>query len=185
MTMRFQKLDPTVSVGGVDLGNNRAPFWWPWLFASTLLFAAGYWLYYERFGGPSPLDRYIEERTAALDTGALVTEEMLGELTADPLAVRAGARTFEKHCAKCPGARAPGDVGPNLTDDRWIGGAGALDIYETIAGGRIAKGMPAWQVELGAGDTKQVAAFVLTLRGTNVPGKPPQGDTVYKGDTKP
>ncbi|HUS65628.1 MAG TPA: c-type cytochrome [Kofleriaceae bacterium] len=168
-------------IGDVELTDHRVPWWWPWLFAATCAFAAGYWLYYERFGGPGPLDRYVEERTAALDTGALVTEEMLAELAADALAVRAGERTFEKHCAKCHGARAQGDVGPNLTDDRWIGGAGALDIYETIAGGRIPKGMPAWQTELGPGATKQVAAYVLTLRGRNEPGKPPQGDTVYKG----
>lgn len=170
--------DP-VEVGGVELEDHRVPWWWPWLFAVTCVFAAGYWLYYERFGGPGPLDRYLEERTAALDTGALVTEEMLAELAADPLAVRAGARTFEKHCAKCHGARAQGDVGPNLTDDRWIGGASAVEIYETIAAGRIANGMPAWQLELGPGACKQVAAHVLTLRGLDLPGKPPQGDTVY------
>ena len=174
--------DPSsvVRVGDVELADHRAPGWWPWLFAATCAFAAGYWLYYERFGGANTLDAYVEARTAALDTGALVTPEMLAELTADPLAVRAGERTFERHCAKCHGARGQGDVGPNLTDDRWIGTGTALDVYETIAGGRIARGMPAWQVELGPGACKQVTAFVLTLRGLDLPGKPPQGDTVYK-----
>jgi cytochrome c oxidase cbb3-type subunit 3 len=42
--------------------------------------------------------------------------------------------------------------------------------------GRDGKGMPSWGLTLGTAACKQLAAYVLTVRGTNVPGKPPQGE---------
>jgi cytochrome c oxidase cbb3-type subunit III len=90
--------------------------------------------------------------------------------------VRAGANAFAEHCVRCHGARAQGEVGPNLTDEYWIAGGGPLAIYRSIVDGRATHGMPAWGAELGPARCKQLTAYLLTLRGSRQPGKPPQGE---------
>jgi cytochrome c oxidase cbb3-type subunit 3 len=159
--------------------DNKLPQWWLWSFYLAIAFAFGYWIWFEAFAvGDSPLDRYSQERMAALDTGEPVTDELLLGLAADRLTVRAGQKTFGQNCAKCHGSSAEGNIGPNLTDSFWIGGHAPVDIYQTIIDGRSGKGMPAWGLQLGPGASKQVAAYVITLRDTNVPGKAPQGERV-------
>ena len=162
--------------------NGSLPRWWLWASGVAIALAAGYWLWAEAFHfTPAPLERYLAERAAALDTGEEVTEEMLGKLAADKLAVKAGGATFTRTCVKCHGARGEGSIGPNLTDEFWIAGGSALDIYRTIVHGRDGKGMPSWGLQLGTGECKQIAAFLLTIRGTNLPGKAPQGDRSSAG----
>jgi cytochrome c oxidase cbb3-type subunit III len=152
------------------------PRGWLWSTALTVALAAGIWLWSEALQlSPGPLEEYLAERAAALDTGEPVTEQAIAELAGDKLAVRAGSAAFAKSCVKCHGARGEGGIGPNLTDDFWIAGGSALDIYQTIVHGRDGKGMPSWGLQLGTGACKQIAAYVVTLRGTNVPGRPPQG----------
>lgn len=162
--------------GGIAQADNRLPSWWLWLFWLALALAAGTWLGGQAFHVvPGPLERYLADRTAALDTGGLVTGDMLESLAKDKLAVQAGAAAFRKNCTRCHGDHAEGKVGPNLTDAYWIGGGAPVDIYATIVEGRNAKGMPPWGGELGRGLCKQVAAYILTIREQNLPGKPPQG----------
>jgi cytochrome c oxidase cbb3-type subunit 3 len=153
------------------------PRWWIWATGLTIAVAAGYWLWIESLHlSPRPLERYLSERAAALDTGEPVTEQMVIELARDKLAVRAGSDLFARSCVKCHGARGEGAIGPNLTDDFWIAGGSALDIFQTILHGRDGKGMPSWGMALGAGACKQIAAYVVSIRDTRVPGKPPQGE---------
>ena len=162
-------------VAGIDQADNPPPTWWLWLAALTIALAAGTWLVRSGFEvSPGSLDRCLAARAAALDTGELVTEEMLVELSRDELAVRAGRRAFAQNCTKCHAADGQGDVGPNLTDPYWIAGGSAVDIYTTIVAGRDRQGMPPWG-SLGRGVCKQITAYLLTIRNSNVPGKPPQG----------
>lgn len=162
--------------GGIPQADNRLPGWWLWLFWIAVALAAGTWLGGQAFHVvPGPLERYLADRTAALDAGGLVKDETLEALARDRLAVVAGAAAFQKNCTRCHGERAEGKVGPNLTDPYWIGGGAPVDIYATIVEGRNAKGMPPWGGELGRGLCKQVAAYILTIRDQNLPGKPPQG----------
>jgi cytochrome c oxidase cbb3-type subunit 3 len=169
--------EPTGAGGGsAEVADHPLPRGWVWAALLTALVAAGSWLWSEGLRlSPRPLERYLVERAAALDTGEPVTEPALLALAGDKLAVQAGADLFGRHCAKCHGARAEGHIGPNLTDAYWIGGAAPVDIYQTILLGRDGKGMPAWGLQLGVGACKQLAAFVLTVRDTDLPGKPPQG----------
>ena len=153
------------------------PRGWILAAAGTVLFAVGYWLWFQAFQvEPGPLGALVAAQTAALDNGEPVTEEMLDKLAANPLVVQAGAGTFAMNCTRCHGQRAEGKIGPNLTDDFWIGGGSAVNIYQTILHGRDGKGMPAWGPLLGGGACTQVAAYVLTLRGTHLPGKAPEGE---------
>jgi cytochrome c oxidase cbb3-type subunit 3 len=53
-----------------------------------------------------------------------------------------------------------------------------MDLFEIISNGRPQKGMPTWSKILRPVELAQVAAYVGTLRNTNVPGKPPQGTRI-------
>jgi cytochrome c oxidase cbb3-type subunit 3 len=101
----------------------------------------------------------------------------------EPLADRAnltkGREVFVKNCVVCHGDAGEGKVGPNLTDDYWIHGAGFNDIMKTIFQGVPEKGMLEWGKLIKKEDIHQVASYIMTLRGTH-PANPkaPQGTLV-------
>lgn len=93
--------------------------------------------------------------------------------------IDAGKAIWTLKCVNCHGQLGEGGIGPNLTDDYWLHGAGIDNISKTIKFGVPAKGMITWRYELKPEQIAQVASFVLTLRGTNPPkAKPPQGELV-------
>ncbi len=97
----------------------------------------------------------------------------------EPTDIEAGKTIFVTKCASCHNTLGQGNIGPNLTDDYWLHGAGMTNVTKTIKYGFPAKGMLAWRGELTPQQIQQVASFVLTLHGTNPPNpKPPQGDLV-------
>ena len=102
--------------------------------------------------------------------------EDISALVSDAPMVAAGKALFAKHCVVCHGPQAEGKrgLGPNLTDNFWIYGGGPLQIYNTVYTG-TEKGMPAWQAQLGGGALKQVTAYLVSVRNTNVRGQKPQG----------
>ena len=53
-----------------------------------------------------------------------------------------------------------------------------MDIFNTVSEGVAEKGMPAWSRQLTPAELRQVVVFVGTMRGTNVPGKAPEGQLV-------
>jgi cytochrome c oxidase cbb3-type subunit 3 len=108
--------------------------------------------------------------------GQELTDEMLQLMAAVPDRVSTGRRLFEQLCVVCHGNQGEGNVGPNLTDEYWIHGGGPLQIHGTVTNGVLEKGMAAWGSQLGPHRVQQVVAYVLTIKGTNVPGKPPQGE---------
>ncbi len=113
-------------------------------------------------------------RLAETSVDELSDDELL-RMAGDHQAVRAGARLFSQHCARCHGSMGEGSLGPNLTDDYWIGGSAPVDIYQTIHDGRLTSGMPAAGSLIGERACKLVTAYVLAVRGRNLPGRPPQG----------
>jgi mono/diheme cytochrome c family protein len=94
--------------------------------------------------------------------------------------IEKGRQVFEKmNCVACHTANGGGNIGPNLTDNAWIHGGRATQIYRVVLEGVPAKGMVAWGPQLGDERVQSVVAYVLTLRNTNVPGgKAPQGDVI-------
>ena len=97
----------------------------------------------------------------------------------DQADIAAGQNIFRIKCVSCHGNYAEGKIGPNLTDDYWIHGAGMTNVVKTIKYGYPTKGMLSWRGELKPEQILQVASYVLSLRGTNPPNpKPPQGDLV-------
>ena len=113
----------------------------------------------------------------AIAEGRGVTDDQLAAMSKDGETVKRGEAIYKANCVPCHGDRGQGVIGPNLTDEYWIHGSKARELYQVIAGGVLDKGMPAWRPVLGGAKVKEALAFVLTLRDTKVPGKPPQGMT--------
>lgn len=170
---------------GIREYDNPMPGWWKILFWLTFVFSLGYLFHYWIGNGVGDVASYEDEMADVRAASAkqamaqAVSEQSLELVLADASSVAKGSEVFATRCAPCHSARGEGLIGPNLTDDSWVHGRGKLlDIYDTVAHGVLDKGMPAWDRQLTPGELRQVVAFVGTLRGTKVPGKPPEGTPV-------
>lgn len=162
---------------GIQEADNRLPMWWLWTFYLAVLFSIGYWFYYEEFEAAPGLagQYYAEKAAAAAKSGKEPTSAELAGLVATP-AVEKGRESFVTLCSACHEADGRGKIGPNLTDDRWLHGGSPVAIFRSIRDGVPAKGMPAWVGTLGPAGVQNVAAYVLSIRDTNLPGKAPEGE---------
>jgi cytochrome c oxidase cbb3-type subunit 3 len=165
--------------------DNHLPRWWLVTLYGTIVFSIGYWFHYHTFqSGTHPLAAYEAEQAAQraaeaeqLKNAGVVTSEALLKLAQDEVTVKQGRETFSQSCATCHGPGGGGAIGPNLTDKYWIHGSAPEQIYATVRDGFLPKGMPAWGGQLGEARVRAVAAYVITLKNTNVAGgKAPQGE---------
>lgn len=104
-----------------------------------------------------------------------VTDALLLQLEADPIALTEGKKLFVTTCVACHGVEGQGIVGPNLTDAAWLHGSSPLEIHTSISKGYPEKGMAPFENLLGPKRVRWLTAFVLSLKGKNVPGKAPEG----------
>lgn len=165
---------------GIQEYDNRLPNWWLWILWVSIIFSFGYWLIFHTFGvAKLPRARYdVEMQRAAelqLARGGAVDDAALELMATLPDRVAEGQQIFSTYCVACHSARGEGLVGPNLTDEYWIHGGRPLDIHKVVTDGVLTKGMAAWGRQLGPTRVESVVAYVLTLRGTKVPGKAPEG----------
>jgi cytochrome c oxidase cbb3-type subunit 3 len=171
---------------GIAEYDNPLPTWWRRIFWATFLFSLGYYVHYQLTGnGASVEDTYAgemrehRERMAAAALGQQIDEAALTRLMQDPAMLKDGRTLFLARCVQCHADRGQGNIGPNLTDDHWIyGSARLMDLFEIVSDGRTQKGMPMWSRILSPVEIAQVAAYVGTLRNTQVAGKAPQGTRV-------
>lgn len=162
--------------------DNHLPNWWLAILFGTIVFGFGYWIAYhttETFQSPpavykADVDALKKARAAANPT----SEDALKALAASTEAVGEGQKVFSTTCASCHGPNAEGLVGPNLTDKFWIHGNAGTDILKAVNEGFPDKGMPAWGPVIGDTKARNVTAFVLSIRGKNLPGKEPQGNPI-------
>ena len=172
------------SYDGIQEYDNPTPGWWKWIFLATVIWSVLYVIWYHA-GGPGK-SIHEEYAVAMADyeaqyagSGPNVTPEALAQLADDPEALAAGKQVFDTNCASCHTTEGKGLVGPNLTDDYQIHGSTRMDIYQTIHDGVPAKGMIPWGPALPPDQVAAVAAYVSTLRHSNVAGgKAPEGDKV-------
>lgn len=166
---------------GIRELDNPLPRWWLLTFYGAVVFSVGYWFYYHTLAvGELPLAAYAAELEAGekLQLAAelqAVGEDQLLALSKTPDAVQRGAAVFKQNCVACHGERGQGIIGPNLTDSYWLHGSKAKQIHHVIATGVLDKGMPSWRPVLGASKVQDATAFVLSLKGSNAPGKAAQG----------
>lgn len=105
-------------------------------------------------------------------------KKVIEQLT-DEASLSAGKSVYEINCATCHGKLGEGGIGPNLTDNYYLHGAGMLNTVHIIQQGVAAKGMIAWQGILNDDQIIQVTSYVLSLHGTNPPNaKAPQGEEI-------
>ena len=174
------------SYDGIEEYDNPMPAWWRRVFWGTFVFSLGYFVHYQLTGNGASVEqsysedmREFRELRAAQALGEKVTEEGLTRLMNDPQLMKDARTVFVARCVQCHADHGQGNIGPNLTDDYWLNGGGKLeDLYEIVSNGRTQKGMPNWALKLRPLELAQVAAYVGTLRHTNLPGKPPQGSRV-------
>lgn len=165
----------------IEEADNELPRWWLAIFYLSAIFAVIYWFYYEEYRvGASAMQAYEEAQDAIAKKAGGVTGDMLLALAAKPDAVAAGQKEFMVTCVACHEKRGEGKIGANLTDEFWIHGGSPTDIHNSITNGSPAKGMPAWGPALGAEKVKNLTAFVLSIRNTNVAGKAAEGER-YSG----
>lgn len=165
---------------GIEEHDNRLPNWWLGILWTTIVFGFGYWFYFHVAEvGALPMREYQQEAAEAaqrLADNQPISNETLLAMLKDDTQTGNGKALFQQNCGTCHGAEGQGLIGPNLTDNAWLHGGKPVDIHKTISEGAVAKGMPAWGRTLGAGRVKALTAYVLTLKGKNVAGKPPQGE---------
>jgi len=172
---------------GIQEYDNPLPRWWVGLFWATIIFSV---LYVVNVipgigNGKGRIANYEREVAAAQARAAVLeaaapkvelSDAVVFGYMKDPAALAGGKQTFVTICATCHRPDGGGNIGPNLTDDYWIHGNAPMQLVHTITTGVADKGMPPWEGALTTEQIGQVAAYVLSLRGTHPPGpKSPQG----------
>jgi cytochrome c oxidase cbb3-type subunit III len=168
---------------GIREYDNPLPRWWTWIFWATFVFSIGYVLHYHVTGrGESAADEYLAEMREAREqearraVGDKPSEQGLAKLAANQAVMEDAKALFVERCGACHGDQGQGLIGPNLTDGYWIHGKGSMmDIFEVVASGVPAKGMPAWSKQLSPVELQKLVAFIGSLKGSNLPGKGPEG----------
>lgn len=170
---------------GIREYDNPLPGWWSWIFVATIVFSAGYYLYYQIGPGPSVIAQYEREMSEYARQQASLApppaapgaaEDTLRALMKDAKAMATGKEMFGVRCMPCHGPEGQGIIGPNLADDYWLHGRTLADIRRTIHDGVPDKGMIPWKDQLKPAEIDTLTAYVSTLAGTNPPNpKPPQG----------
>ncbi|MGN6369226.1 MAG: cbb3-type cytochrome c oxidase N-terminal domain-containing protein [Phycisphaerae bacterium] len=168
---------------GIREYDNPTPGWWVALFVGSIFFAAGYGLYYH---APVPdrsiYDQYeanvatdLKKRFAGM--GELKpTEQAMLKWMAKPDYLAIGKATFKQNCVSCHGSEGQGLVGPNMTDDYYKNIHQLTDFPRVITSGAANGAMPPWGNRLHPNEIALVATYVATLRGQNLPGRPPEGE---------
>lgn len=178
---------------GIQEYDNPLPRWYKQIFLWSIVFSFCYLFYYHITGaGPSLQELYAQDMAALRAQQAQellthkVTEQSLSELMADEMMMKDARALFVERCQVCHADRAQGNIGPNLTDGFWIHGKGSLmDIYQVVSNGVAQKGMPAWSKQLPPLQVRMLAAYVGSLRNTNVAGKGPEGTPVQQKEPAP
>jgi len=178
---------------GIVEYDNPMPAWWRRLFWATVVFSFLYYVHYQLTGNGASLEetyanemREQRELMAASAIGQELNEEGLTRLMHDPAMMKDARSLFVLRCSQCHADRGQGNIGPNLTDEYWLyGSATLMDLLEIIGNGRPQKGMPMWSRALRPVELAELTAYVGTLRGTNVPGRPPQGNRLTLGAAAP
>jgi cytochrome c oxidase cbb3-type subunit 3 len=177
---------------GIRELNNPMPRWWVWTFYVTIAWAIGYGIAYPAWPllkdatkgvlGYSSRQELSQSVKAAADAQKIfvdkITATPVAEIPKDAellqFAINGGDAAFKVNCITCHGSGAMGRSSyPNLNDNDWLWGGSLDQIYQTIQFGirsehpdtRTSE-MPAFKDMLDATQTKQVAAYVVSLTGT-------------------
>jgi cytochrome c oxidase cbb3-type subunit 3 len=172
---------------GIREYDNPLPGWWTWLFILSIVFSFFYWIYFQLGTPGRSIHDQLDAQAAAIfelkfaEIGTLVPDrETIVKYMHDDKFRAVGKAIFKANCVSCHGANGEGNVGPNLTDERWKNVKQIEDIARVIENGAANGAMPAWRTRLShINKIVLTAAYVASLRGSNPPGgKPPEPEAV-------
>lgn len=160
---------------GIKELDNNLPPWWVYLFYICIVFGVIYVAKYELFGGDDQEMELKKELAQAkidvaeyMKTAPDLMDEKTVVLLTDAPSLEEGKGIFATNCVACHRADGGGQIGPNLTDNKWILGGGIKNLFHTITnGGRDGKGMIAWKGTLKPKEIQKVASYILSLQGSN------------------
>ena len=133
----------------------------------------------DQYADLSQHGRQITPKETAAPVAAEQAEEKTYERLTDAESMAAGKDIYVKNCATCHGHNGEGGIGPNLTDNFWIHGAGMNNMIRVIKEGVPAKGMISWRSILNDRQSAQVSSFMMSLYDTNpANAKKAQGEEV-------
>jgi cytochrome c oxidase cbb3-type subunit 3 len=172
-----QEEDTTGHVWDEDLSeyNNALPRWWLGMFLLSVVFAAGYLVFYPGFGAVAgtlgwtssgEVQADLAENNRKLEAVfSRFRDKPIEELMHDPDALNLGHNVFANNCVVCHGSDARGARGyPNLTDNDWLYGGTPDQVGATILKGRGGV-MPPLGAALGEQGVNEVASYAFTLSG--------------------
>ena len=174
---------------GIKEYDNPMPGWLMAIFWGSLIFSAVYLAFYALSFGEGTMEAEYRQATqqavtavdAYFEANPLVAPSPAQLLAgaADPAVLEAGRARFTKTCAACHGERAQGLIGPNLTDDRWIHGGTVEQVFQSVAKGWPAKGMPPWGRALKPEELTALVSYVRSIQGSSPPNaRAPEGERV-------
>src|SRR5688500_3724026 len=110
---------------GIREYDNPLPGWWRGVFWATIVFSAGYWVWFHIGGwGTAPeakyqlaLDQYAADK-GTREKAELrdISEDTFVRNANDPKLLAQGQAIFASRCVSCHAAEGQGVIGPNLTD---------------------------------------------------------------------
>jgi cytochrome c oxidase cbb3-type subunit 3 len=170
------------SYDGIQELNHPLPNWWNTIWGISILFALGYFLYYQFLGGPNLEEEFQKEYLVVVGKQeqykkleSAFNGEYYKKIVAED-GVAKGKEVYEMNCLPCHAEGGMGDVGPNLTDDHWLIAKGTPEtIYGVVFNGSDANGMPIWSEMISKNEIYQAVAYVMTFHNTFKKGKEPQG----------
>ena len=155
--------------------NKPLPRWWLGLFLLTVIFAAGYLVFYPGFGAIAGTLGWTQTGEVKADLAennrrleavfSRFRDSSVEQLEHNPEALNFGRNVFVNNCAACHGSDARGAKGyPNLTDNDWLFGGAPDQVLTTILNGRGGV-MPPLGAALGDQGVNEVANYALSLSG--------------------
>lgn len=171
---------------GIREFDNPMPRWWVYIFVGSILFCFPYVAWYHYGDGQSVQEAYEAEIAAFAERliaqyGELKPDrDTLLAYMDDDTAMAGMSQLFKGKCAPCHLASGAGNVGPNLTDDRWINVRRITDIPGILRSGVVTKGMPAWSEQLTDTQIVLLSSYVARLTRDPQPGRPAEGEHVIE-----
>ncbi len=173
---------------GIRELNHPLPSWWLGMWIISIVFSIPYFMYYHIAGGDGLKATYVKDMEK-LEAIKAEQAKILGVFDVNDYntwmsnndGVKLGAAVYTENCLSCHAEGGGGDIGPNLTDNRWINATGRTPeaLYPVINKGVEENGMPAWGEVLSKEDMYAAMAYVISLKGTTPPkAKEPQGENI-------
>jgi cytochrome c oxidase cbb3-type subunit 3 len=172
---------------GIREYDNPTPGWWTGIFVATIVLCFPYFLM-AHFGkwGWDVHEAHTQDVAADLkrqfgEIGDLNADEAtLLRFMNDEKWLPVGEVVFRVNCVQCHGSDGAGREGGgvNLTDEKYKNVKQLTDIPSVIANGAANGGMPAWRTRLHRNEIVLASCYVARMRGRNLPGRAPEGETI-------